>query len=85
MFSFSTWLRPLKVATGFAARLGIRIMLFKRSTLRVRTSPQAGGLRPMTNPQNFSPASGSDEFYKTFAGGRQGGISLNLETSCPTL
>jgi hypothetical protein len=85
MFLFSTWLRPIKLATGFAARPGRRISYFKRSTLWVRTSPQDGGLHPVTNTQNFSPASGSDEFYKTFAGGGQGGISHNLKTKCLTL
>src|ERR1700722_16491832 len=73
---------PVRLATGFAARPGRRISFFKRSTLKGRTSPQDGGLHPMTNTQNFSPASGSDEFYKTFAGGGQGGISHNLKTKC---
>jgi hypothetical protein len=45
-------------------------------TLVVRASPQDGGFHPMTNTQNFSPASGRDEFYKTFADGGQVGIAL---------
>jgi hypothetical protein len=73
------------MAAGFAARPGRRILFPKRPTLVVRISPQDGGLRPMTNPQNFSPASGSDEFYKAFAGGGQGGISLILKTTSQLL
>ena len=60
---------------GFAARPGRRIARPKRSTFFGRISPPDGGFRPMTNTQNFSPASGRDEFYKDFAGGSQAGIS----------
>jgi hypothetical protein len=76
---------PVRLAMGFAARPGRRISFLERLTLIGRISPQDGGLHPMTNTQNFSPASGSDEFYKTFAGGGQVGISLLVKTTCPTL
>ena len=72
---------PVRLATGFAARPGRRISFLERSTLIGRISPQDSGLRPMTNTQNFSPASGRDEFYKTFAGGGQAGISLGCDGS----
>jgi hypothetical protein len=74
----------VRLVAGFAARPGRRITFPKRSTLEVRISPQDGGLCSMTNTQNFSPASGSDEFYKAFAGGGQGGISLTLKTTSQT-
>ena len=76
---------PVRLAAGFAARPGRRIPFFKRPTLIGRTSPQDGGLRPITNSQNFSPASGSDEYYKTFADGGQGGISLLVKITCQIL
>jgi hypothetical protein len=60
---------------GFAARPGRRMIFPKRSTFARRASPPDGGFCPMTNPQNFSPASGSDEFYKAFAGRSQVGNS----------
>jgi len=85
MFEFSPLQYPVRLATGFAARPGRRMTFLKRSTLFGRISPQDGGLRPITNTQNFSPASGSDEFYKAFAGGGQGGISLLVNTSCQIL
>src|SRR5579862_778417 len=53
---------------GFAARPGRRMAPPKRLTFTGRVSPPDGGFGPMTNAQNFSPASGSDEFYKDFAG-----------------
>jgi hypothetical protein len=85
MFQFSILQHSVKLATGFAARPGRRITFPKRSTLFGRVSPQDGGFRPITNTQNFSPASGSDEFYKAFAGGGQGGISLMVKTNSQTL
>jgi hypothetical protein len=61
--------------TGFAARPGRRMSVAERSTFYRRASPPDGGFCPMTNTQNFSPASGRDEFYKGFAGRSQVGIS----------
>jgi len=75
MFNFYTFYRLTNLAAGFAARPGRRMGHPKRSTFSRRASPPDGGLCPMTNTQNFSPASGSDEFYKAFAGGGQVGIS----------
>ena len=75
----------VRLVRGFAARPGRRIHLFKRATLKIRSSPQDGGLRPITNTQNFSPASGSDEYYKTFADGGQGGISPLVKITCQIL
>jgi hypothetical protein len=59
---------------GFAARPGRRMPGPQRATFQERGSLPDGGFRPMTNTQNFSPASGRDEFYKDFAGGSQAGI-----------
>ena len=63
------------IPAGFAARPGRRMPRPQRSTFRERVSPLDGGFCPMTNTQNFSPASGRDEFYKDFAGRSQAGIS----------
>lgn len=60
---------------GFAARPGRRMFVSQRSTFYRRASPPDGGFCPMTNAQNFSPASGRDEFYKGFAGRSQVGNS----------
>jgi hypothetical protein len=64
-----------KLPAGFAARPGRRMVDPKRSTFTRRASPLDGGFCPMTNTQNFSPASCSDEFYKGFAGRSQVGNS----------
>jgi hypothetical protein len=63
---------------GFAARPGRRMAIPKRSTTFTRrASPPDGGFCPITNTQNFSPASGRDEFYKGFAGRSQVGNPAN--------
>jgi hypothetical protein len=67
------------LAPGFAARPGRRMPNLQRSTFWRRISPPDGGFCLMTNTQNFSPASGRDEFYKDFAGGSQAGISPWLD------
>jgi len=75
VFGIYTFILPHNLRAGFAARPGRRICCPQRSTFSRRASPPAGGFCPMTNSQNFSPASGRDEFYKGFAGGSQVGIS----------
>jgi hypothetical protein len=67
------------LSPGFAARPGRRMPNPKRSTFQARNSPPDGGFCPMTNAQNFSPASGRDEFYKDFAGRSQAGISQSFD------
>jgi hypothetical protein len=63
------------LSPGFAARPGRRMLSPQRSMFQERVSPPDGGFCPMTNTQNFSPASGRDEFYKDFAGRSQAGLS----------
>jgi hypothetical protein len=75
MLNFFLSERMPTLLTGFAARPGRRMIIPKRTTFGQRTSPPDGGFCPMTNTQNFSPASGRDEFYKDFAGRSQAGIS----------
>jgi hypothetical protein len=65
-----------KLTAGFAARPGRRMGAPKRSTFTRRASPPDGGFCPMTNSQNFSPATSRDEFYKAFAGRSQVGIPI---------
>jgi hypothetical protein len=74
MLNFSSIDFVAMLAPGFAARPGRRMPSLQRSTFWRRTSPPDGGFCPMTNTQNFSPASGRDEFYKDFAGRSQAGI-----------
>jgi hypothetical protein len=63
------------LGTGFAARPGRRMSQPKRSTFARRASPPDGGYCPITNAQNFSPASSSAEYYKGLAVSSQAGIS----------
>jgi hypothetical protein len=75
MLNFSSFEFVATLSPGFAARPGRRMPGPQRSTFQERVSPPDGGFCPMTNAQNFSPASGRDEFYKDFAGRSQAGIS----------
>jgi len=74
MLDFFSFGFVLTVRAGFAARPGRRMPDPQRSTFQERISPPDGGFCPVTNTQNFSPASGRDEFYKDFAGRSQAGI-----------